>query len=373
MRIGRMFIGFMILVVLLVEMTGACLALKRAVPETTKEAIVEKYLMNRSLDPVEGVWSLLAEDGHYLECAIMRNTTDEYKTWNYIGVLVSPVNEFGKVGEVKLGLRNPASPGLYRGFYVNQVQMGLVGPKGQFELGTNFSLIQSDMMQAKLPRGGGMHLQTLLRTDRLIGVSTGNGFFITSGLVATNYSVIEGAATITVTWAGQKGAATVLSQDAANDVAILKVSGWEQQAVPLPMGDPEMVRIKDTVYTVGLPASPKEGEGFITDLKKLAGDLRLFQVSMPIQPGTSGGPLLNSHGRVVGVVSAKLGAAYASQYTGADPQDNNYAVKSTVLRDISPVDISPLFPLAPTMSEPLPYEELMKKAVKGIVFIEAAR
>jgi S1-C subfamily serine protease len=62
-----------------------------------------------------------------------------------------------------------------------------------------------------------------------------------------------------------------------------------------------------------------------------ADDPRYFQISVPVQPGNSGGALVDEHGNVIGIVSAKLNAAAALTTSGALPENVNYAVKSSFL------------------------------------------
>jgi len=69
----------------------------------------------------------------------------------------------------------------------------------------------------------------------------------------------------------------------------------------------------------------------IASLSGAADDARYFQISVPVQPGNSGGALVDEHGNVVGVVSAKLDAVAALKSSGALPENVNYAVKSSFL------------------------------------------
>jgi hypothetical protein len=77
--------------------------------------------------------------------------------------------------------------------------------------------------------------------------------------------------------------------------------------------------------------SPKLAKGEIASLSGAVDDPRYFQISVPVQPGNSGGALVDEHGNVVGVVSAKLDASVALAASGALPENVNYAVKSSFL------------------------------------------
>ena len=106
---------------------------------------------------------------------------------------------------------------------------------------------------------------------------------------------------------------------------------------PLPIFPSRKVSLGSTVATVGFPDpglqgfSPKLAKGEIASLSGAADDARYFQVSVPVQPGNSGGALVDERGNVIGIVSAKLNAAAALDATGALPENVNYAVKSSLL------------------------------------------
>jgi S1-C subfamily serine protease len=72
-------------------------------------------------------------------------------------------------------------------------------------------------------------------------------------------------------------------------------------------------------------------KGEISSLAGAKDDPRYFQISVPIQPGNSGGALADASGNVIGVVTAKLSDAAGYETSGAIPQNVNYAIKSTYL------------------------------------------
>ena len=165
--------------------------------------------------------------------------------------------------------------------------------------------------------------------------SSGTGFFITEdGYLITNEHVAgNGAQVRLVTGAGLLSA-KVVKVDAANDLALLKVEG---KFAPLLLVSSRAVKMGSTVATVGFPNiglqgfAPKLAKGEIAALSGAQDDPRYFQISVPVQPGNSGGALVDEHGNVVGVVAAKLNVAAAVATSGALPENVNYAVKSSLL------------------------------------------
>lgn len=165
------------------------------------------------------------------------------------------------------------------------------------------------------------------------GFSTGTGFFITDdGYMVTNYHVIEGASSVMVFDTGTKKewAATVNKTDPLNDIAILKVN-VQTKAIPLSNGFNAMKG--EEVLTLGYPVIILQGQeqkatfGRINALSGPQGDIRFVQVDIPIQPGNSGGPLLNSKGEAIGIITSTLSQIVAIKASGRLPQNVNYAVK----------------------------------------------
>src|SRR6185436_14312205 len=133
---------------------------------------------------------------------------------------------------------------------------------------------------------------------------------------------------------GNTHPARLVKADPINDLALLKLAG-KFKAIPL--GPSRTAKMGDSVFTVGFPnpqlqgISPKLTDGKVSSLSGAQDDVRYFQISVPVQPGNSGGALVDERGNVVGVVSAKLSARAALATSGALPENVNYAVKSSFL------------------------------------------
>ncbi len=159
-------------------------------------------------------------------------------------------------------------------------------------------------------------------------VRHGSGFCIQQNLIATNYHVIQDTVLGTAKLVGQEISEKhpiegVVATDEANDLALLKITvpGVKQ----LVLGDSENVRIGETIYVCGNPKG-LEGtfsDGIISSIRRGAADTH-FQMTAPISPGSSGGPVVNARGEVIGVSSRIMEAG----------QNLNFAIPSEFLRQL---------------------------------------
>lgn len=154
------------------------------------------------------------------------------------------------------------------------------------------------------------------------------------GHIVTAAHVIKGAQFVEVVTATGTLAATIESIDEANDISLLKIDKVDDNF--LCVAHSRDVRLGQSVATIGFPNigiqghSPKVTQGVISGDYGIQNDIRMWQISVPIQPGNSGGPLLDESGALVGVVVASL-SLRTIQATGAVPQNVNYAIKSAYL------------------------------------------
>lgn len=165
------------------------------------------------------------------------------------------------------------------------------------------------------------------------GFSTGTGFFVSdNGYIITNYHVVQDAKEIIViTSKGQQLSGKYVNGDLGNDVALIKT---DIKSHPLIVLEKNNIDKGEEVLTLGYPLIQIQGQeqkasfGRINSLTGIKGNPRFLQIDIPVQPGNSGGPLLNNKGQVVGVVTATLDEFVTLQISGKLPQNVNYAIKS---------------------------------------------
>ena len=157
-------------------------------------------------------------------------------------------------------------------------------------------------------------------------LSLGSGFFVGDGVVASNLHVVEGASRGYAKIIGQRAKHQiegVTAIDAERDLVILKISG--AGATALALGNSDAVQVGETVYAIGNPQG-LEGtfsQGIVSSIREIGNDT-LLQITAPISPGSSGGPVLNRRGEVIGVSAA----------TFRGGQNLNFAIPSNYLKTL---------------------------------------
>ena len=164
-------------------------------------------------------------------------------------------------------------------------------------------------------------------------VSVGTGFLVAPDRVMTNQHVVDGCNRIVLRtpdgrWLGAVPPARV---DQRLDLALLSVPGLPGPALSFRQSPP--VRRGDGVVAYGFPlagllsSDPKLTRGEVNGLAGIGDNPSQYQISAEVQPGNSGGPLLDMQGNVLGVVVSKLNAQRVAQRTGDIAQNVNFAVK----------------------------------------------
>ena len=164
---------------------------------------------------------------------------------------------------------------------------------------------------------------------------SGTGFALKDNYIVTNYHVVEDAKTISVQGINgdfnAKYNASVVASDKINDLAILKIEGVNVSTNDIPYSvKTSTSEVGEDVFVLGYPLTSTMGEeiklttGVVSSKTGFQGDVSLYQISAPIQPGNSGGPLFDGNGNIIGIVSAKHEKA----------ENVSYAVKASYLRNL---------------------------------------
>jgi S1-C subfamily serine protease len=163
-------------------------------------------------------------------------------------------------------------------------------------------------------------------------IRTGTGFFVTDdGYLLTCFHVVKGAMNVGVKAGQVVLPAQLMATDTINDIALLKVPGTFHALHFAASSGPSL---GDSVFTVGFPNvtlqgfEPKLTKGEISSLAGMRDDPHQFQHSVAVQPGNSGGALVDANGNVVGLLTGRLSEVAALQTSGMLPQSVNYALKS---------------------------------------------
>jgi S1-C subfamily serine protease len=146
-------------------------------------------------------------------------------------------------------------------------------------------------------------------------IATGTGFLFGSrDYIVTNYHVVKGISQVKVKFLNEEVFdAAVIVKDIQNDVAILKLNKTPSlKTIEMKFGDSSRVRMGDKVFTIGYPSTqilgtkPKYSEGVISAVTGIQDNPNMFQTTVPILPGSSGSPLFNENGEVVGLTTGSL-------------------------------------------------------------------
>ncbi len=172
-------------------------------------------------------------------------------------------------------------------------------------------------------------------------IFTGSGVAVAAGgEVLTNAHVVEACQSIKLTFGdGTSESADLVARDERNDLALLRIKRKFDPARIAVFRDGPPVRPGDSIVVLGYPLSgvlatgPNLTVGNVSALAGLGDDTRYIQISAPVQPDNSGGPLLDTSGHLIGIVTAKLNAVSVARATGDIPQNVNFALKAQLARE----------------------------------------
>ena len=202
-------------------------------------------------------------------------------------------------------------------------------------VGLELAPAQPDTVPSQVPNAG-THSPSVAAPASSPTGDLGSGLFVTvSGLVLTNAHVVDRCRQIDVRSTELTSAARLIARDSVDDLALLATDLHPQAIAALRLS----ARQGDAIAVYGFPLpgllAPVGNVTFgnITALAGLRGNSGEMQISAPVQPGNSGGPVLDASGDVVGVVVSKLNALRVAAATRDIPQNVNFAIKAAVASD----------------------------------------
>ena len=303
------------------------------------EQLARFYLDNaKELDPVEGIWSS-GEDKYSIEKdfdGFTRNS--EY----YRAVLLyTSKSNLSKINDIRFFLKKGTSPNIYETTYYSYSNLNFTSYGITYDIKPimTISLLNEHTLTIKWSD----HDNTVYRVYSPQNVQpkedkksmwTGTCFAIDKKHIVTNYHVIQDAKLINV-----KGmydifnsghSAEVVASDKVNDIAILKITDNQFPGfgnIPYCVSN-KMADVGEDIFVLGYPLTQTMGNeikltnGIISSRTGFQGDIANYQMSAPIQPGNSGGPMFDSKGDVIGIVCA--------HHAGAE--NAGYAIKISYLK-----------------------------------------
>jgi S1-C subfamily serine protease len=334
-----------------------------------KENLMEKWEITKP-EKFEGFYEVVAADENQtqFEFALVQSDVCPYSM-----IYLGGISKNGwKKGSVKAYLKNTSSPHIFQCDYYT------------FDKTMTSALLSFNSAGLTIDLGDG-NIVKCLKTFPLseVGtytypesneqssiISTGTGFAISkNGYIATNYHVIEGARDIAVRGIAGSFTSTysaeVVASDKNNDIAIIRLKDNKVNLGNIPYQIfHTQLDVASQVFALGYPLIASMGDeikytnGVISSKSGFQGDLTMYQTSVPVQPGNSGGPLVGGKGNIVGVITAKHNQA----------ENASYAVKSGYLLSL----IDNLEPKAQLPANNLlinkPVTEQIK-AIKNFVYI----
>ncbi len=206
--------------------------------------------------------------------------------------------------------------------------------------------------------------------ENLVPASSGSGFFVsTQGHVITNHHVVAGCQTVEAVRSGNKYDAQIVAKDNINDLALIKIDKKIDNPLSVSQMNPELLQ---DIYVAGYPFGKALGDsikvtkGIVSSLSGLNNNYSNIQIDAAIQPGNSGGPILDANGNVVGVAVAKLDLKGVVEQYGVVPENTNFGIKSTAVRNLAEANGVRLIQAS---TQKLAGSELGRKITDGTVYL----
>lgn len=315
--------------------------------QTWNEYNLKEHWKSNGADEIEGIYKYLT-DGDSFQAIIK---TDKNYQMIYLGGAKGPDKPRWSIGDVKAYLYPTATSYFFQSkfimpnksishnFYISfeSKSLKVISPKNDFT--ATYLKIYPTANDNIIQSGGSAIL------------ASGSGFGISSnGLIVTNYHVIDGAKSIMVRGINSDFNKTynakILVSDKNNDLALIQIEDYNftsLRTIPFAIKT-SLAGVGENIFVLGYPLRSTMGDeikltnGIISSKSGFQGDITSYQISAPIQPGNSGGPLFDNQGNLIGIINAK--------HAGAE--NASYGVKSSYLTGL--IELLPNPPKLQTIS-----------------------
>lgn len=299
----------------------------------TYDKLIEHWTKN-GISDIEGIYERVSAQIEY-RLAVLKENSD-YKIIYLSGARGTGWNE----GDIKATLRKTAQFGLFKSNWrminkANNKDVNIVFETASMKTLSEAGDNSQDLYLKMYPTYDEEANSKIIAQSSNEWKPSGTGFFIDkNGLIATNNHVIEDAKEIQVNINNKSYLAKLVISDSQNDLAILKII--DTNFIPLTQLNynfkSETSDVGTSVFALGFPLTSILGEeikyttGTISSKSGMKGDIVRYQISVPIQPGNSGGPLFDNDGNLLGITSSGINRkiVYA--------ENVNYAIKSKYLK-----------------------------------------
>jgi S1-C subfamily serine protease len=299
---------------------------------TETEESLKKYFDSNTIDGIEGIYQSYQNGGlTFYKLGIIKSSG------TYKAIIIESELPQWKAGEVKAYMEPSSLNNLYS---VKWLMANKTSVQTFASLESN-AILTIELKNSQNEKEDQKFIKMYptanisQSTKSNVAKASGTGFVISvGGIVGTNAHVISDANRIEIIIKNEIGTfvynAKVLLNDNKNDVALLQISDSTFKGFSsIPYQLVEKVDVGEKVFTIGYPLNDvmgtnfKVNDGIVSSTSGINDDVRYLQISVPIQPGNSGGPLFNKDGNIIAITSARLN----SNAVGTQVENVNYAIK----------------------------------------------
>lgn len=337
--------------------------------------IEEKFIKNLSPNGTSIVFGIKEKYGSIINSGelkyISELSPEEFAIWNSsLNTQFSFDIESKKINFVS-NLKNNAHPAMVK-WYEADVKSGNYLARGSAICDVVTHSTKKELPRAESGKEKNNRPQETKRgSDKNIKAGSGTGFFITNaGHIVSNNHVIDQCNVVNAYYKGDAKPLKILAIDRKNDLAILKAELRPDDTFPIAREDAILL---EEIYVAGYPfgksisGSVKVTKGVVSSLSGLGNNYSNLQIDASLQPGNSGGPIVNKKGNVVGVAVAKLDYKKVIEAFNTIPENTNFGVKSSTLNQF--LNANKVTSSSPKGSE-MSIRDIGEKIEKATVYLD---